>query len=61
MLVLAILSWGAVIALLAIFVRLNRLAGLGYGGAFRPKPRSTPRLGAARRHLSMGETLPQRH
>ncbi len=62
---LAIASWGTVIALVALFVRLRRLPALGQGASRRRAlrdhrwalrgHRTAPRFGP------IGETLPQRH
>lgn len=62
---LAISGWGTVIALVALFVRLRRLPGLGHGAGRRRALRGDPRALRAQRTAPrfgpIGETLPQRH
>lgn len=45
MLLLAILSWGTLIALLAILVWMTRLPGFGYGAVHRRRPGARVRPG----------------
>ncbi len=50
MLALAILTWAVVVALIAIFIGLAKLPGMGYGFRTRRRgwrPRPPPRCGVA--------------
>ncbi len=52
MLLLAILSWGTLIALLAILVWMMRLPGVGYGAVHRRRPEARLGPGAPRLRAS---------